>query len=91
MGVMANNCVQWTACSHAASFAGGLICGIYQTSSPEIVQHLGTKSDMDILVIENLAMLKQALGTHASLKEALPMVKQCVMIETPEEELAEGN
>ena len=90
VGVMANNCVEWTTASHAAIFAGGLICGIYQTSSPDIVSHLAKMSDMDILVVENLAMLKQAVGTRSSLKEALPSVKVCVMIEAPTKELNDG-
>ena len=90
VGVMANNCVEWTTASHAAIFAGGLICGIYQTSSPDIVSHLAKMSDMDILVVENLAMLKKAIGTRSSLKEALPSVKVCVMIEAPTKELNDG-
>ena len=90
VGVMANNCVQWTTSSHAAIFAGGLICGIYQTSSADIVLHLAKSSDMDVLVVENLAMLRQALGAKSTLKEALPMVKQCVMINASTEDLLAG-
>ena len=54
------------------------------------MSHLAKMSDMDILVVENLAMLRQAIGTRSSLKEALPSVKVCVMIEAPTKELNEG-
>ena len=91
VGVMASNCVQWTTSSHAAIFAGGLICGIYQTSSPDIVLHCAKMSDMDILVVEDLKMLRHALGAKKNLKEALPMVKQCVMINSSPEDLLNGN
>lgn len=67
-----------------------MICGIYQTSSADIVLHLAKMSDMDILVVESLAMLRQALGAKSSLKEALPMVKQCVMINASAEDLVAG-
>ena len=101
VGVMANNCVQWTTSSHAAMFAGGLICGIYQTSSADVVSHLARMSDMDILIVENLAMLKQALGHEyileckvgpkLTIKQALPSVKVCIMINGTEEDLKMGN
>ena len=90
VGVMANNCVEWTTASHAAIFAGGLICGIYQTSSPDIVSHLAKMSDMDILVVEDIAMLKQAIGSSSSIQQALPSVKNCVMIRGSPQDLAEG-
>ena len=45
---------------------------------------------LDILVVENLAMLKKAVGTRSNLKEALPSVKVCVMIEAPTKELNDG-
>ena len=90
VGVMANNCVQWSVSSIATIFAGGLISGIYQTSSSDIVHHVAHMADMDILVVEDLAMLKQALGSKRSIKEALPMVKTCVMIKATEDQLVKG-
>ena len=90
VGVMANNCIQWTSSSIGSIFAGGLICGIYQTSSSDIVAHLAKTSDMDILVVEDIAMLKQAIGSSSSIQQALPSVKNCVMIRGSPQDLAEG-
>ena len=90
VGVMANNCVEWSTSSIATVFAGGLISGIYQTSSPDAVHHVANMADMDILIVEDFAMLKQALGPKRTIKEALPMIKTCVMINAPKDKLLEG-
>ena len=65
----------------------GLICGIYPTSSHQVASHICQTADTDILVIEDMALLKQAMGGKATIKEALPSVKTVVMIEATEEDM----
>ena len=65
----------------------GLICGIYPTSSDQVASHICQTADTDILVIEDMALLKQAMGGKATIKEALPSVKTVVMIEATEEDM----
>ena len=65
----------------------GLICGIYPTSSHQVASHICQTADTDILVIEDMALLKQAMGGKATIKEALPSVKTVVMIEAAEEDM----
>ena len=65
----------------------GLICGIYPTSSHQVASHICQTADTDILVIEDMALLKQATGGKATIKEALPSVKTVIMIEANEEDM----
>lgn len=76
--------------STAAIFAGGLICGIYPTSSYDITAHICKTGDVDILVVENLDLLKQAVGGKSSLRDALPSVKTAVLIDSTEDDIEAG-
>ena len=77
--------------STAAIFAGGLIAGIYPTSSYDITAHICKTGDVDILLVENLDLLKQAVGGKSSLKDALPTVKTVVLIDSTQEDIEAGN
>ena len=52
-----------------------------------MASHICQTADTDILVIEDMALLKQAMGGKATIKEALPSVKTVVMIEASEEDM----
>ena len=76
--------------SCAAIFAGGLICGIYPTSSYDVTAHICKTGDVDILVVENFDLLKQSMGGKNDLKSALPSVKTVVLIDSTPKEIEAG-
>ena len=90
VGIMAPNSHQWSTASIATIFAGGLTCGIYPTSSAEVVAHVCNNGEVDILVVEDLETLKKAIGGKKSIGEALFSVKTTVLIESTESEMVEG-
>ncbi len=57
-------------------FAGGLSCGIYLTSSPGTVGHIVGHAPVDILVMEDIALLERMLHKNDPLKS----VKAFVML-----------
>ena len=59
----------------AAIFAGGLSTGIYTTNAPPTVKYIVDHAPIDILVLENPAILEELLKDQPDLKD---MVKNFV-------------
>ena len=91
VAIMARNCPEWFVTSYAAIFAGGIHCGIYQTSSPEIVSYVCQNASASILLVENLEMLINIVEGKGNIKKAFPTVKYVVLIDTNEKDIKRGN
>ena len=75
VGIMSCNNPQWFLSSMAAIFAGGLSTGIYTTNAPPTVKYIVDHAPIDILVLENPAILEELLKDQPDLKD---MVKNFV-------------
>lgn len=61
--------------NYGTIFAGGLVCGLYVTSSSDVIQYICGHAPVDIMLVETNELLNTAMGDHQSLKEAFPNVK----------------
>ena len=75
VGIMSPNVPEWFISSNASIFAGGLVCGIYTTTSPENVTYISNHVPLNILIMEDKQMLKKTLNGR-TVKEAFPTVKK---------------
>ena len=91
VAIMARNCPEWFVTSYGAIFAGGIHCGIYQTSSPEIVSYVCQNASASILVVENLEMLVNILEGRGNIKQVFPTVKYVVLIDASVKDMKKGD
>ena len=76
---MGPNMPEWFLSSVGAIFAGGLVCGIYNTTSPENVTYIAKHAPLNILVLEDNELLQQILNGK-TLHDAFPSVKKVVFM-----------
>ena len=81
IGIMSANCPEWFITSLGSIYAGGLICGIYTTNSPESVAYIANHAPLNILVLEDADMLRRILTGKNNIREAWPSVKKVVLVE----------
>ena len=91
VAIMAANCPEWFATSYASIFAGGLPCGIYPTSSPEIASYICQSASADILMLDDLDLLIKIINGRGNISHAFPSVKYVVLINANEEDIKQGN
>ena len=87
---MAGNCPEWFSAQYAAIFAGGIPCGIYPTSSPEIASYICENASADILMVDDLEMLIKIIDGRGSISKAFPGIKHVILINSSETEMIKG-
>ena len=90
VAIMAANCPEWFATSYASIFAGGIPCGIYPTSSPEIASYICQNSSADILILDDLDMLKKIIDGKKNIKSSFPNVNHVILINANEKDIQSG-
>ena len=90
VGIMAPNCSEWFLSSWGALFAGGLSAGIYYTNAPDVVAYICNHASTDILVLEDMDLLIKILNGKGTIAEAFPEVKHVILINSNQEDLADG-
>ena len=90
VAIMAPNCPEWFASSYASIFAGGIPCGIYTTSSPDIASYICKNASADILLLEDLNMLINIIDGRGSILNAFPDLKYAILINASENDIKEG-
>ena len=88
---MAGNCPEWFATQYASIFAGGIPCGIYPTSSPEIASYICENASADILMVDDLEMLIKIIADRRTVSKAFPGVKYVILISASEDDIKKGN
>ena len=87
---MANSCPEGFASIYASIFAGGIPCGIYTTSSPEMASYICKNASADILLLDDLTMLVNVINKKENISNAFPGLKCAVLINANEHDLKEG-
>ena len=87
---MAGNCPEWFAAQYASIFAGGIPCGIYPTSSPEIASYICENASADILMVDDLEMLIKIINDRRTISNAFPGVKYVILISATENDIKKG-
>ena len=90
VAIMAANCPEWFATSYASIFAGGIPCGIYPTSSPEIASYICKNASADILIMDDIDMLIKVIDGRGTIADAFPGVKYVILINASDENIKEG-
>ena len=90
VAIMAANCPEWFATSYASIFAGGIPCGIYPTSSPEIASYICKNASTDILIMDDIDMLIKVIDGRGTIADAFPGVKYVILINASDENIKEG-
>ena len=90
VAIMAPNCPEWFTTSYASIFAGGIPCGIYQTSSPEIASYICQNATADILILDDLALLINVIDGRGKITDAFPNVKYVILLNSSEEDIGQG-
>jgi long-subunit acyl-CoA synthetase (AMP-forming) len=91
VAIMSANCPEWFATSYASIFAGGIPCGIYPTSSPEIASYICQNASADILILDDLDQLTKILNGRKNISEAFPSVNYVILVNANEESIKQGN
>ena len=87
---MAGNCPEWFAAQYASIFSGGIPCGIYPTSSPEIASYICENASADILMVDDLEMLIKIINDRRTISKAFPGVKCVILISATENDIKKG-
>ena len=87
---MAGNCPEWFSAQYAAIFAGGIPCGIYPTSSPEIATYICENASADILMVDDLEMLTKIIDGRGTISNAFPGVKHVLLISASDDDIKLG-
>ena len=90
VAIMAGNCPEWFAAQYASIFAGGIPCGIYPTSSPEIASYICENASADILMVDDLEMLIKIINDRRTISNAFPGVKYVILISATENDIMKG-
>ena len=90
VAIMAGNCPEWFATQYSAIFAGGIPCGIYPTSSPEIASYICENASADILMVDDLEMLTKIIDGRGTISKAFPGVKHVILISANDEDIKLG-
>ena len=90
VAIMASNCPEWFTTSYASIFAGGIPCGIYQTSSPEIASYICQNASTDILVLDDLDLLINIIDGRGNISDAFPNIKYVILVNASEEDIKQG-
>ena len=91
VAIMAANCPEWFATSYASIFAGGLPCGIYPTSSPEIASYICQNASADILMLDDLDLLIKMINGRGNVSDAFFSVKYVILVNANEDDIKKGN
>ena len=87
---MAPSCPEWFVSIYAPIFAGGIPCGIYTTSSPEMASYICENASADILLLDDLSMLISVINGKGSISNAFPGVKHTILINANDNDVKEG-
>ena len=90
VAIMAANCPEWFATSYASIFAGGIPCGIYPTSSPDIASYICENASADILMLDDLDLLVKIIYGRGKISDAFPSIKYVILVNASEEDIKEG-
>ena len=90
VAIMAANCPEWFTSIYATIFAGGIPCGIYTTSSPDIASYICANASADILLLEDINMLTEVMSGRENLSEAFPELKYAVLINSSDDDIKRG-
>ena len=90
VAIMAANCPEWFATSYASVFAGGLPCGIYTTSSPDITSYICQNASADILILDDLDMLIKIINGRGTISNAFPGIAYVILITGSEDDIRKG-
>ena len=90
VAIIAANCPEWFATSYASIFAGGIPCGIYPTSSPEIASYICKNASTDILIMDDIDMLLKVIDGRGTIADAFPGVKYVILINASDENIKTG-
>ena len=91
VAIMSANCPEWFATSYASIFAGGIPCGIYPTSSPEIASYICQSASADILMLDDLDLLIKIINGRGNISDAFPSVKYVILVNANEEDIKQGS
>ena len=91
VAIMSANCPEWFATSYASIFAGGIPCGIYPTSSPEIASYICQNASADILMLDDLDLLTKIINGRGNVSDAFPSVKYVILVNANVEDIKKGN
>lgn len=75
VAIIGFNSKEWFVADYAAIFAGGVVSGIYTTSSPEQIQYICENSNSQVMVCENSKQLLKVLAV----KHQLPDLKAIIV------------
>lgn len=76
VGILATNSSEWFITALGAIFAGGLETGIYTTNSPDAVCHILSKSQANVVVVEDKVQLEKI----RKIKHKLPQLKAVIIL-----------
>lgn len=71
VGILADNCPEWSFCDLAILSSGGNTVPIYSTLAPDEVAYIVRHSEVDILFLEDSAQLEKVVGHETSPPETL--------------------
>ncbi|CAI5793253.1 long-chain-fatty-acid--CoA ligase ACSBG1 isoform X2 [Podarcis lilfordi] len=79
VAILGFNSTEWFISAVGAVFAGGIVTGIYTTSSPEVCHYIAQDCRANIIVVEN----QKQLDKITQIQNCLPHLKAIVMYRGP--------
>lgn len=75
VAILANNCPEWLYIEMATLRIGGVIIGLYPTSSPDSVRHVLNMADVSVCFVDNVAQMAKIRKVQSTLTKLHTVVQ----------------